>query len=230
MEIFLIVLFICCIISLFCLYITGREDIVFIRKNVTTEHLFNLTFLTVLVGLFSSRLVDGVIFLKSEYLNPLVFLLFPYFPGLSFIGGVVGACVFLFLFTRAKKMPTGRLFDYFTLALFAALPLGYIGSLFLRDNLSLFENIYLPLVYFILFLFFLKLIFPKILRNELKSGTLGTFALLTFSFTTLLVSIMSDRGKILWEFQIEDILTIMLLVASIIVLIKQEMISIPGKK
>ncbi len=230
MEFFLLFLVIGFVIFLFCLYVIGRDDIVFIRKNVSLEHLFNIVFLCVLSGLIGARLIYAFFSFNKAFLSPFVFLLFPYFPGLSLIGGVSGAALFIFFFTRRKKIPTGRVFDYLALALLAALPFGYIGMLFLEENLDLFENIYLPFIYMLLFLFFLKFLYPRVLRSEIKSGTLGMFFLLTFSFISLVIGIKSRKNDVLFLLSVEDILAFFLFVASIVILIRQEMISIPGKK
>lgn len=230
MEFFFVFLVIAFIIFLFCLYATGRDDIVFIRKNVTIEHLFNIAFLSAVFGLISARLIYALFSLNQEFFNPLVFVLFSYFPGLSLIGGVSGAALFILFFTRRRRIPTGRVFDYVALALLSALPFGYIGTLFLQENLNFFESIYLPIIYIFLFLFFLKFLYPRTLRNDLKSGTLGMFFLLTFSFISLVIGTKIRKGDVFFFLSVEDILAFVLFIASIIILIKQEMISIPGRK
>ncbi len=221
MEFFFIFLVISFLIFLFCLYVIGRDDIVFIRKNVTVEHLFNIAFIAAVSGVISARLFYALFSFDRAFLNPLVFFLIPYFPGLSLFGGVGGAALFVLFFTRKKKIPTGRIIDYLALALLSALPFGYIGTLFLHENLNLFENIYLPFIYIVLFLFFLKFLYPRALRSDIKSGTLGIFFLLTFSFISLVIGIRSGKN--------EDILALLLFIGSIVILIKQE-IAFRGKK
>lgn len=230
MEVFLIVLSVCFLLFLFMLYLFGRDDIVFIRRNISLEQLFDIAVLSAVVGLFTARLLYAVVSIDPSFLNPLVFLLVPYFPGLSLSGGIFGASVFILFYTRKKKMPTGRIFDYFALAMLAALPLGYFGAWSLRSTVSLFENIYLPFVYIILLVFFLKFIFPKIIRSDLRSGTLGMFFLLTFTFISLIVSLMNQNDRIFFYFSIEDVLSLFLFLASLAILIKQEVLVLPGKK
>ena len=79
---------------------------------MTLEVLFNVAFYTMGVGLLSARIVYIVLHFSFGFLNPLVFFLFPYFPGLSLTGGVVGGAVFVLLYKR-KRFPTGRIFDFF---------------------------------------------------------------------------------------------------------------------
>lgn len=230
MEFFFLFLVISFLIFLFCLYVIGRDDIVFIRKNISVEHLFNLAFIAVVSGVISARLLYALFSFDRAFLNPRVFFLIPYFPGSSLIGGVSGAALFILFFTRKKKIPTGRIIDYLALAFLSALPFGYIGTLFLQENLNLFESIYLPLIYILLFLFFLKFLYPRLLRSDIKSGTLGMFFLLTFSFISLVIGIRSGKNDVLFFFSVEDILALLLFIGSIIILIKQEMVSLPGKK
>lgn len=229
MEFFFIFLVISFLIFLFCLYVIGRDDIVFIRKNVTVEHLFNTGFIAAVSGVISARLFYALFSFDRAFLNPLVFFLIPYFPGLSFIGGVGGAALFILFFTRKKKIPTGRIIDYLALALLSALPFGYIGTLFLQENFNFFESIYLPVIYMVLFLFFLKFLYPRVLRSEIKSGTLGMFFLLTFSFVSLVIGIRSGKNDVLFFFSVEDILALFLFIGSIVILIKQE-IAFRGRK
>lgn len=230
MQFFIIFLLLGFLVFLFTLYMTGREDIVFIRKNITTEILFDNAFLAVIVGMLSARLVHALLSLNPEYLNPLIFLLFPYFPGLSLSGGVFGAALFLTVILRYKKMPVGRVLDYFALSLLSALPVGYVGKLFLTRRINVFENVYLPVVYLILFLFFLKIIYPRVIRNELKSGSLGMFFLFTFSFISLLITILNPENKFFFFVGTEDIIAFFFFVGSLLMLIKQEMLTLPGRK
>lgn len=229
MQFFIIFLLLGFLVFLFTLYMMGREDIIFIRKNITTEILFDNAFLAAIVGMLSARLVHALLSLNPEYLNPLIFLLFPYFPGLSLSGGIFGAALFLIVILRYKKMPVGRILDYFALSLLSALPVGYVGKLFLTMSISVFENVYLPVVYLILFLFFLKIIYPRVIRNELKSGSLGMFFLFTFSFISLLITILNPENKLFFFVGTEDIIAFLFFVGSLVMLIKQEMLTQPGR-
>ena len=53
MQLFIIILLISFIIFLFGLHILAKEDLIFVRKNVTIEALFNMAFYTAGVGLLS---------------------------------------------------------------------------------------------------------------------------------------------------------------------------------
>ena len=90
---------------LFTIYVLSKEDMVFVRKNVSLEQLFTLSFLSLGVSIFFSRLFFVLFNFKTIYLNPLVFFLIFYFPGLSFPGGLLAGAGFVLLYARRKKMP-----------------------------------------------------------------------------------------------------------------------------
>lgn len=123
-----VILLISLFIFLFTLFALSREDFVLFRRNVDMEKVFNIAFLTLGIGLFFARLVFVILYFKHVYLNPLAFLLFPYFPGLSLAGGLLGASIGLAVLLRGKKYPEGRLFDFFILSFSVAL----LSGLFLQ--------------------------------------------------------------------------------------------------
>lgn len=109
-----------CIIFLFVLYVHVKDDFIFLRRNVTLEEIFNITFIGVPVVLLLSRLAYVALHPSIRYLNPLVFFILPYFPGLSLSGGILGAAGFLFFYTKEKRVPSLRLADIYSLSYIAA--------------------------------------------------------------------------------------------------------------
>src|ERR1035437_128302 len=103
----MIILLICFFIFLYLLYYLSRDDFVIVRKDISMERIFNLAFLTLIISLFFSRLFFVLEKMDPKLLNPLGFLAIPYFPGLSLIGGILGAGVIIFLYSRFRKLPTG---------------------------------------------------------------------------------------------------------------------------
>ncbi|MBI3366803.1 hypothetical protein HY041_04225, partial [Candidatus Roizmanbacteria bacterium] len=136
MQFFIIVLLICLFVFLYCVYLLSNDDFIFLRKDVTMERLFNLVFLGGLFSLFFARAVFGIFNQKSIFANPLVFLLFPYFPGLSLLGGVLGVGAFIgFLATRKNStLPLGRMSDFLSIAFLITLPIGYLGYFVLSEE------------------------------------------------------------------------------------------------
>lgn len=223
MQLFILFLFISFIIFLFSLYKLGKEDIVFIRKNVALEQLFNIAFITVFFGLFSSRLVYVLANPAKGFLNPLVFILFPYFPGLSLVGGILGGALVLIYYTRQKKLPTSRVLDFFGIALFCAIPFGYVGSIFLSKNAVLLEAVFLPILYLLLFFLIIKLFFPRLIQSSLQQGSIAALSLTLFSLISFLSSLVQNKQGLIWFIDVPEILAIGIFFVSLGFLIRQEL-------
>lgn len=191
-----IIILLCFFLFLFTLYVLSREDFVFLRKNISVEEIFDVAFITAVVSLFFSRLFFVLIQFDMSYLNPLIFFLIPYFPGLSLLGGILGCVVSVLIITKHKKYPRGRFLDFFSIALLSVLPLGYTGFLLVSPRESLIFSI-LPIFYYsLLFLFYWKILLPRFLQGQIKDGMLGLLFLMNYSlFTVLLLVIQVFKEK-----------------------------------
>jgi len=229
MQFLIIILILCLIIFLFGLHVLAKEDLVFVRKNITLEILFNLAFFAFGIGLFSSRLIYVLLHPSPGFLNPLVFFLFPYFPGLSLIGGVGGAVVFVLLYKR-RKFPTDRIFDFFAMAFLGALPFGFFGVQMLLGMSDLFVGVVMPIIFFLTLFFFVKVLLPLNSRGEIRDGSLGFLFLLIFSFTLFLARIVHEKNDLQVLIQIDTLLLLVLFITSLIVLImKEKGLSLPKR-
>lgn len=222
MQLYILFLLLSFFIFLFSLYKLAKDDIVFIRKNISLDQLFNLVFLTSIAGLFSARLFYVLGNPDRGFLNPLVFLLFPYFPGLSLVGGVFGAILVLLYYGRHKKYPVGRILDFYVISLFAALPLGYLGVMFEKGSLTFLESIFLPILYAMLFLVMYKVFFPKLLQNNLQQGSIGTLGLILFSLISFLTSMVQNKMGLIWFIGISEVLSAAIFFTSLYFLVRQE--------
>src|SRR5258706_641346 len=108
------------ILFLFCAYIFSRDDFILLRKNISLEQVFNTIFISLPATFLASRV--GYVFLKPSmhFLNPFIFLLIPYFPGLSLNAGIIGTVLFLYIYTKNQRMPFERLSDIFAVSFFIA--------------------------------------------------------------------------------------------------------------
>lgn len=222
MQLYFLFLFVSFFISLFCLYKLAKDDIVFIRKNISLDQLFNLAFIITITGLFSARLVYVLSNPDRGFFNPLVFLLIPYFPGLSLVGGVFGSVLALIYYGRYKKFPVGRVLDFFVISLFAALPLGYLGVMFEKGSLTFLESIFLPILYIALFLIMYKIFFPKLLQNNVQQGSIGTLGLILFSLISFLTSMVQNKMGLIWFIGIPEVLSAAIFFTSLYFLVRQE--------
>lgn len=221
MHLLIIILIACLIVFLFGLHVLAKEDLVFVRKNVTMEALFNLAFYTAGIGLLSARIVYVILHFSHGFLNPLVFFLFPYFPGLSLAGGVAGAMLFVLLY-KAKKYPSGRILDFFAMAFLGALPFGFFGEQLLMGMRDKFTGILMPVIFFATLFFFVKVLLPLNMRGEIEDGSLGFLFLLIFSFTTLLSYIVRAKDIVALITHVDTILLILLFIGAFIMLVVQE--------
>lgn len=222
MNLFTLVLFVCFFVFLFCLYLLCRDDFVFLRKDVSTEKVFNVAIAVILFSILLSRILYVVINPSPNFLNPLVFLLFPYFPGLTLTGGVVGGALVSFFLYKKHKIPAGRMFDFLSFSLLAAFPIGFLGFILSaegRANYIVFTS--LGIVYGALFVVFLKFLLPLLLKGKLREGTVGLIFLISFSAISLVENFIGSLGRAFY-FTIEDFILIFVLIVSLVFLIKQE--------
>lgn len=105
------------VIFLFCLFAIAKDDFIFMRKNLSLSAIFDIAFFAGLGGLLVARIVFVATHYSILYLNPLVFFVIPYFPGLSGIGLFIGGAGVLYGIAMRKKLPLGRVFDVFSLSL-----------------------------------------------------------------------------------------------------------------
>lgn len=230
MQFFIFVLLFCFFIFLFSLYLLTRDDFVLIRKDVTLDMAFNMAFITFAFCVLSSRILYIILNPSLDFFNPLVFLLFPYYPGLSLVGGVVGGVLFLLTFGKYQKLPMGRLLDFFSISFLSALPIGIIGYFWLvGQNLLKIGAISLVLVYIILFFVFIKILLPRLLSGRLKDGTVGLIFLICFASISLVGNFIGRVDNLL-NLGLEDFILVIILYTSLVFLFRQEKLMTRVKK
>jgi prolipoprotein diacylglyceryltransferase len=223
MQFFILVLLVCLFVFLYCVYVLSNDDFIFLRRDVTMEKLFNIIFIGALASLFFSRLFYGFS-AKNILSNPFVFMLFPYFPGLSLLGGVVGAgAYFLFLMRRQENLlPLGRIYDFFSIAFLISLPIGFIGySLFLGKGMEIKLGVE-AILYFSLFIVFLKFFLPRLLNGKLKEGTIAYLFLICFSVISLISNAFSKINILGYFKNFENIALILIFLSLLVMLARHE--------
>ena len=223
MHFFIFVILICFLIFLFCLYLLVNDDFVLLRKDISTEKVFNMAFAASLFALIGSRVLFVALNPSSRFLNPLVFLAFPYFPGLSLVGGLLGGMIGLILLTkRDSKIPAARLFDFFSISFLSPMSLGFLGYFLLsKSKFFSYQSVSSIIIYLALFIVFIKYLLPNLLSSRFKEGTVGLIFLISFSAISLLENFIGEvGGKIYFTF--EDFILLVMLVASLAFLIKHE--------
>lgn len=221
MQFFIIILAVSLVIFFFSVHVLAKEDLTFVRKNLTLEVLFNYGFYVLGVGILSARVLYVIEHFSLGFLNPLVFFLFPYFPGLSIAGGVWGAVIFILVF-KPKSYPVGRILDCFSVSFLATLPIGFFGQGLLLGMHDKFSGLFMPIIFLFTLVFFIKVLLPLNVRGELEDGSLGFILLIVFSFTTLVSFFVRAKAVSELLFQLDFILLFILLLFSIIMLALNE--------
>jgi len=197
MNYFILVLIFCFSIFLYVIYFLSHDDFVILRNDVSMEKIFNAAFLFSAAALLFSRLFYAILNPADVYFSILGFFLFPYFPGLSLAGGLLGGFIFLITYSKFKNLPVGRLFDFFSIGFLISSPFGFLGYILLSTQ-QLSYNILISLILNLLLVFvFAKYVLSLTLSGKLKDGSLGILFLISFSGIFFLISILLNMGYIL---------------------------------
>jgi prolipoprotein diacylglyceryltransferase len=214
MQFFFIVLIITFIIFLFSLYTFSHDDFILLRKDISTEDVFNYAFISGVFSLLSARIFYILVHPDPAFLNPLAFLIFPYFPGLSLLGGIVGGGAVIVFLARRKGFPVGRILDFFSLSFLASMPVGFLGYMLLSKDRSylLISQFFFFLLLFFVFVFIL---IPKFKTGK-KDGILGLIFLVTISLNYLVKNFIL-KSEIT---SIENVVSLAILAPSLFMLLR----------
>lgn len=222
MQLFIFVLIFCFVVFLFRLYHLAVDDYVLIKKNITLEDVFNAAFVIALPSLLFARFFYVIFHPAHVFLNPLGFLLFPYYPGLSLSGGILGGAISLFVYASYGKFPKARIFDFFTISLLFSIPFGLIGFVILSHFTS---GIGIKMLLFaIMFILTSVYLYPKSSALEIKDGSLSFLFLMFFSLISLLANSIDNPGIRNFIDNKENFLLIALLITSVVFVVKQEIL------
>lgn len=232
MQFFILVLIVCLFVFLYCMYLLGNDDFIFLRRDLSMERIFNYIFLGSLVCLFFSRLFFGLFNGNYIFSNVLAFLMIPYFPGLSLLGAVVGAgVVFIYLGLKHKDIPLERLADFSSIAFLITLPIGFLGYLmFAKKGPEFIETTALIVTYLILFVIFLRFFLPRLLNGKIKEGTITFLFLFLFSIITLLANAYPKENVLSFLKNPENSVGISIAILSIILLFRDKVPFLSDKK
>ncbi len=225
MHFFAVVLIICLVVFLFTLYTFSHDDFILLRRDVSMDQVFNLALIASALSLLSSRVFYVLMHPKPVFLNPLGFIIFPYFPGLSFIGGIVGGLILFIILLRRRGFPTGRIFDFFSISFLSALPIGFIGYMLLSRN---FDPLIISefFIYLLLLLIYWFILIPRFIKNSRQDGLLGLIFLLSVSFIATAHNLLA-RTKIL---NVENIASLLIFVGALMIIVRLILKGRVGKK
>ncbi len=211
------------ILFLFCTYVFSRDDFILLRKNISLEQVFNTVFISLPAAFIASRI--GYILLKPNirFLNPFVFFLIPYFPGLSLNAGILGIILFLYLYSKNQKIPFERLSDIFAVSFFIVQTVIYFFSLCTNIIIKRHIIIHEP-VLFVLYVAFSILFVFWLTKGRWKDGVTGALILVTYSSLSFIVDIIPLILKHKFVIANEWIFIFLLFIVGVIIFVKKQIL------
>lgn len=194
----------CFLVFVFVVFALGKDDLIFLRKNIDVESLFHFSFLVGVCSLVAAAL----------------------FGGRSLVGAVLGGLLAFTLMRRKSNIPLSRLFDTFATAASSSLAVGFLLMLLFRFFVK--RSAFYPLgvlqaaSYIGMFLFFLFFLLPLGRRGILKDGSIGLFFLLFFSCFTFVEYMLTRQSTFLFFTGIEDAIVLVMFVVALVLLAVRE--------
>jgi len=209
------------LVFLYSLYRLVKDDYIFIRKGISLEQSFDIAFTCFWISLFFSRLVY-LLFDLANHKN--IFLDFFRLRngGFSLTGLVIGGMIALYIISKYKKLPLGRLGDFLSLSFLFALPVGFICNVVLVRKAALLHILLSSVLYFMLVIFFVQFLYPKLMSRTIREGTLALLFVVFYSVITIVTSVISSLKDIHAVINTQNITLIILLITSIILFMKVE--------
>lgn len=216
------------LIFLFVFYTLAKDDFVYLRRNITLDQLFNALFLGVPTTLLFARIIYIAFHPKWTYLNPLVFFVLPYYPGLSLTGGILGVVLFIFLYTKNKKIPSFRFADQVGLA-FLASAACFLLLFSIQEGIGHQKNAIASVVVGMLYIVAYVLSRIVFSKERWTSGTLAALTIVFESLFSLLYVVMSILVTHKIVISLENIVTVAFLVISLGIFLRFLFLPIKGK-
>jgi len=196
------------LLSSFLVYKYGREEL-------QEEALMDTFVYTVLFSLFGGRIFYILFHFEEFGANILKYLIVRDSPGLSLFGALGGGAVFLYFYTRRKKISFFKTTDIFSVVASFGLSLVSLGMLLggasygLKTSLpwgvrvaGLAGKRHPAEAYFAVIFFILFLLLHRLYRGRLRKSTPGTLSILflgSFSFSIFLLEFTRERSLYLYN-------------------------------
>lgn len=208
---------------LFCAFTLARDDYLLNRRNISLESVFNTLFLVLFSSLLFGRVVYVLFHFTPQFLNPLVFFLFPYFPGLSLVGAITGGFLIAGGICLNSKIPTARFLDITTLSFLCAYSIFYFPLSFSHMAITgHFQIVYAfsLILYIALFLGALRIF----LKGFLKDGSIAALCIFFFSFLYSVFVFFDKTIDKKFFFESEGVFLFVLFLVSAVYLLRIEKI------
>lgn len=212
------------LVFLYSLFKLSGDDHVLIRKNISLEHMFDIAFNTLWISLLFSRIYYYIV--DAKQISNFFLAFFTTKGGLSLTGAMASGIIALYVIGKYRRVPLGRLFDFFTLSFLFALPVGYIGFALLRLNQkSMVPYLVCAAIYLIAAILFRKFLYPKLLNRTLKEGRISIYFFMIFPLISYASSLFINV-KLAGQLSINNIVLLLIFILSIFLFIKQERVKL----
>ncbi|MGE5041385.1 MAG: hypothetical protein ACM3IJ_00590 [Candidatus Levyibacteriota bacterium] len=197
------------------LYVLVKHDFVLARKSLLLQEIFDTTFIGYVVFFFVARAFYILGSLHLALFQPAAFFHIFRFPGLLFLGGVLGFAFFIWSVFMKKKI-LKRLMDIYSLSMFPLLFFALASSY--QKGYFVFFNILI----FVLACLFMAIGIYSYKNYVLKDGSTALLFLCLISIFTI-VTEFSSSSKILFSlFTIPQIISVGIFTVTAIVLLIYE--------
>lgn len=192
-------------LSLYILYILVKYDFVLARKSILLQEIFDITFSAFIIFFLTGRLFYILGELQFNLFNPLQFFHVFRFPGILFIGGLLGFLSVIYAVFRKRKI-LFRLLDIYSLSLF---PL-FMYVLFTSYNNGYF--FYFNILVFCLSCFFFIFGLYSYKNYTLQDGSIAILFLCLACVFTIISEFGSHNGIIFLFFTIPQLVSVVLFI------------------
>lgn len=181
---------------LYTIFKLVKDDHVFFRRNIKLDHFFDYSFIAIFVSWFVLQFVSST---QNEKLTFSLLI----------------TAVVLFIIAKYKKIPVGRFFDFFTVSFLHGATLWLFLQGVLGSDMQRYLYFLKTIVYLLISFYFRKKLLPRIMSRNLREGSLSVFFIVFYSSFSILVSIFSVIYEKTNIVSIENLLLLLMLLASI---------------
>jgi len=208
------------LLASFLIWKFAQEQLLYSQTPFEEETLFDSLFVFTLATLFGARLIFVLSHFNEFGFNFLRWLLVREINGFSFLAGFLIGGLLLLVFSLKKKLDFWSLFDIFSLGLFPALSLIFIGAfldgvgagaktdfpwgvLFVGQESRRHPVQLLAVVFFLIGFLILKKIRLLALKKKLKNGVMTLFFLFFCGLALFLLEFFKE-GEVYWNWFRKD--------------------------
>lgn len=222
------------ILSLFIMWRLYKNNLTFIRFHVTLDLFFDSVLAFFIAFGIGARFLHIAEHGSAFGMNIFHWLLFLHFPGFSFLGGIIGGVLGLWLFCYKQKQPFLLLLDLLTIGTSLTFAFSRIGSLlagdsygretsfFLKVNIAGLAGARHPVQLYEAILAFaiFALLYYLYVRVRLKNGELFLYFLLFIGISRFFVEFLRGDSVYLGRFAVAQVISTVFVLVSLSLLLR----------